>query len=145
MKQHITLDQLEQLSETEQAILRKQWRVSYGQLAVYRQHIFVVKEYDEKTNTIRDLQDHIEYSEVMRTNLYPKSECLPLLDIGQMIELLYNHHTCIQLEIGTKGFYSEIKAGVKNKQGAEEVCDALWDGTVHLLKTLRVLEQKGEK
>lgn len=161
MKQHITQEQLGELNRKEKVKLREYWRPRKGDL---------VLETSWNNNLTKESEVHEEYviqevNEVSHpyrliTNVdgemgewtIDKERSLPLLSIGQMIEVLTEHteetlgilevHGC--WSVGTWGFTSNGQI-LKNINGTEnetspgadydlELCDALWEAVKHVLK-----------
>lgn len=108
MKQRITVEQLNELTEGQKEKLREWWRPTYGDLAVSNH-------YQDKPFSVPK-------------EPFAKEICTPLLTVGQMIELLLmkgaNKYPTIQ------DYNSDALVAVNIKEYIEEVdeclCDALW-------------------
>jgi hypothetical protein len=93
MKRRITPDQLNQLTEEQKQKLRELWKPEIGDWFYFRGMDKNEDRVDE-TQCIIKFATHkgellLHYAEYARI---PKSECLPLLDISMMIELLESHN-----------------------------------------------------
>jgi hypothetical protein len=98
-------------------------------------------EYDDDLDSEHDggasgTEDADGFEEQQRTPFaggsFPKDECLPLLDIGQMISILVGRHYSyrIRLEIAPERIACSIDG---QESGPEELCDALWEAVCALL------------
>lgn len=76
MKKHITPEQLQELSPEQQEGLRDWWKPQIGDVFVYENKIMPVLYADHKVIIVEPYDK------------YNKEFCLPLLSIGQCIELL---------------------------------------------------------
>ena len=126
MKRRITVEQLQELTEEQQQRLREWWKPQYQD--VYAEYDGCLDCYEEMTAT------------------YPKQpdqNDLPLLDIGQMIELLDNNSisekefAISHVKHGAE-YYYEVLAIDKNEryetfESAEELVDALWQAVKQIL------------
>jgi len=124
MKIRITAEQLQELMPEQQERLRELWKPQIGD--VYFYHLKDDNSYDSISVV------NYEYS-------YGFNNCLPLLDIGQMIELLveqkaFVHFTIWDSKSETKGIdyhktaiIDGIDEDCSNAQyESEEIVDALW-------------------
>jgi hypothetical protein len=126
MKQRITAEQLAELTEEQKERLREWWLPKRGDLYVFEGYELVQIEYCDRT--VED-KPFIGLRDGDNDKTYNKY--LPLLSIGQMIELL--HTKSISVYGGIVG----NKAGVGASPGdyfyegfdyeAEELTDALWE------------------
>jgi hypothetical protein len=86
MKQRINIEQLQELTEEQKQRLREWWKPNKYDVAIdfkYDNYEFPVEQVcDDK------LIDFVDYGEEIADS--KKEDCLPLLNIGQMIELLTN-------------------------------------------------------
>lgn len=118
MKQHITVDQLNELTEEQKKKLRDMWEPIQGELFYYSDKddwyygdgIYRCAEY--KNNKI----------EIIGERQIVKEYCLPVLSIGQMIEILKKHKPTA---IGRALDYMILNG--------EEMADYLWDGIKSIL------------
>jgi hypothetical protein len=110
MKRRINPEQLQELTEEQQQRLREWWELTaWDVIAVYE---------TECTCRISNVLE-----ETMKTT---KNKCLPLLDIGQMIELLND------AEQSSKIF--KIMRRVDDCIiDIQELCDALWQAVKQVL------------
>ncbi len=72
-------------------------------------------------------------------NVHEKDECLPLLSIGQMIELLEGRYNEVSFGYNDSGCFWSVNRGVRGvgnmliermgvtTTAADELCDALWE------------------
>lgn len=140
MKQRITEEQVKSLSIEQRRKLVELWTPDLGDW-IYdnkEDEVAIVCGTEGKTPEVIHGTWYTGGDFVSKVN----NNILPLMTIGQMIQHLYNCHTCVSIEVGTQGFFSAIKAGVNNKQTDEELCDALWEGTKKMLDVLISLDGK---
>lgn len=131
MKQRITTEQLQELTEEQKQKLRDWWEPQEGDWFSYQDEERLIIHNNHyglwSSNPNRDKQD------------WPKGEeknALPLLSIGQMIELLHKRTTNGVMLIESNWYeYDitfeniqrwEVDMGKTNKEG-NELCDALWE------------------
>jgi hypothetical protein len=119
MKQMITFEQLQELTEEQKQKLREQWKPESGDMFTDNMKFEYVSYGINK------------YGEIIidgeECDTYNKDDCLPLLSIGQMIELLVNtgikHHDC--------GWISAWNVDIDFE--GKELCDALWQAVKAVL------------
>jgi hypothetical protein len=110
MKQRITVEQLQELTEEQQQKLREWWEPQDGDMFFRNNRI-----------QICDIGYH-----------HDKDECLPLLDIGQMIELLLDK--CGKnLNIYQCKNFNTITVTTFKEYFAQELCDSLWEAVKEVL------------
>lgn len=127
MKQYITLEQLQELSPEQQEWLRRWWRPEEWEL------IYVT---NEELNTFGQA---IRISGINPTcGSFPmklcvdvggwclKSEVLPLLSIGQCIELL--------LDKEYQASWGEVLEDISYREGDNELIDVLWEEIKSILR-----------
>ncbi|MNP52803.1 hypothetical protein D3C76_1472190 [compost metagenome] len=95
MKQRIAIDQLNELSEDQKDRLQGLWKPQRGDMFFNTQNNFVL---------LAEAGD-----------LLSKKDCLPLLSIGQMIEILQEYDRFVDI------WYIEKNVFMPN------LCDVLWD------------------
>jgi hypothetical protein len=124
MKQHITVEQLNEVSENGKNILRKWWKPAVGDM-VYWNDI-----YGPLTKNGEGYWDDMENSD------FNKNDYSPLLSIGQMIEFL-DEQSKLNWEIRLhKPLYdinypdSPISPDLEDYT---ELCDALWEAVKEVL------------
>lgn len=106
MKQHITIDQINELSSDKRSGIYKFWA------------------------TIPD-------DERMLTRTHPADGSLPLLSIGQMIDLLHTNHERVDIhdssptDSSLRDWLVVARSGQYNDR---ELCDALWEATKEVLE-----------
>lgn len=113
MKRRITVEQLQELTEEQQERLRGRWKPECYD-------VYWTSAFEDSCNIV--LTD--EYGNV---NGYVKNNmelCLPLLDIGQMIELLQNN--LYTKPISTKGPMYFSTANIN-------LCDDLWEAVKQVI------------
>jgi hypothetical protein len=134
MKQRITVEQLQQLTEEQQQRFREWWKPSIGDAFTnyyadfgwtYNNIVGGCKGYWNCESVIDDGDNPSEQ---------PDEDSLPLLNIGQMIELLENKNPSLKIE---NNYYDEIDPdsfiwGVDGKR-ADNFCDALWNAVKKVL------------
>ena len=121
MKQHITVEQLQQLSPEQLERLGKWWKPEEGDWVIEKGYI------DTDLNETSVLHG-------FNTDRYIKQKCLPLLSIGQCIELLTENkdsNATIERNYTDNG----LLWFVDSKGGAEspELIDALWESVKEAL------------
>lgn len=87
---------------------------------------------DEDSAAPSDQDDAIETQLPFAGGSFSKEECLPLLDIGQMLRILVQHHSSyrIRLDIAPERLMCTVDG---EECGPEELCDALWEAVRMLL------------
>ena len=122
MKQRINIDQLQELSLGQQNKLRELWHPKQYDYVAY------TYEYYEKLTTsevvIKGLYNNDpnfveEVSDLEGEYVFPKENCLPILDIGQMFEMLLGC-SCIDCTLRM------LDERIEGKIYGMELCDALW-------------------
>ena len=118
MKQYITPDQLNELSEKGKKRLRKWWKRQDGDLVEWLGY------------------ERVLHSVSMECEFWPdKEELLPLLSIGQMIEFLEDktksEFHIFRRVIDWKIVYEGLDYGKKLGEG---ICDALWEAIKEILE-----------
>lgn len=146
MKQNITIDQLKELTQEQEAKLRDLWKPKQYNLVAY------TYKYHEELETDRIIIKGLyngnptkieEVSDMEGEYVFPKENCLPILNIGQMIELLkqndkydcipsmkhqhYNGDNFIDVGICTKNNGHISTENFINNVECNELCDALWE------------------
>jgi len=122
MKQNITIDQLKELTLEQQNKLRDLWQPEQYDCVAY-----TYKYYEELTTSevvIKGLYNNDpnfieEVSDLEGEYVFPKCNCLPLLNVGQMFEMLLGC-SCIDCTLRL------LDERVKGKIYGMELCDALW-------------------
>jgi len=131
MKQRINIDQLQELTSDQQNKLRDLWKPKQYDYVAY------TYEYYEKLITnevvIKGLYNNDpnfveEVSDLEGEYVFPKCNCLPLMNIGQMIEILGNDWYD---ELFICQFYHN-EYYVENSYDGEFV-DALWEKVKYIL------------
>lgn len=109
MKQHITSDQLNELSDKAK---NKLWKMA-------EPHDYEFNEMGANVcNRCGNFQSIPDFP----------GKCLPLLSIGQMIEFLVdNNSPMIKNDMGTIGSFEWVA-------GSEELCDDLWEAVKEVLE-----------
>jgi hypothetical protein len=134
MKRRITVDDLNQLSEQQKQKLREWWKPSFGDCFMQdgETDIDILHYYDGwagknlayKSDPPRDWEES------------DKAECIPLPDIGMMIELLKST-TYWQEDCDMGGFFRtggwELIICWKGDTKRKELCDALFEAVKEVL------------
>ena len=129
MKQRITVEQLQELTPEQQQKLRELWKPNYGDCACEVGESDYVEQYkdDPYRHVIENAQNILNNS-------------LPLLDIGQMIELLNNKRNQAEtLEIHAPiGLIDRwcvwyANGAFPKRYETHELCDALWESVKEAL------------
>ncbi|MNJ36932.1 hypothetical protein D3C77_317370 [compost metagenome] len=123
MKKHIDLSQLFELREKQQNQLRDWWVPQIGDLYTHNEanHYYTIEERDGYIYYHAlglNVPDGMEYHK------HIKSNCLPLLTICQMIELLNAENK--RVSILSSGGEWEVFAQPEHAAIEAELCDALW-------------------
>jgi len=136
MKQRISSDQLNKLAPEQQGKLRSLWQPQQGDhfliLGEYEGIVKGCSRYDkieDYVNPTRD--DYIEYDE------WKKSDCLPLLSIGQCIEIIKERKRSFVIDIfaNSTSLY-ETHRDQENDISIstdKELINALWDAIKSIL------------
>jgi len=111
MKQRITIEQLKELTEEQKDRLRELWSPRLGD-AYYHEYS------DEAINTYYEGSKDLE-------DLIKRYDPLPLLSIGQMVDLLHDENK--RVSIVASGREWEVIAHSEHAAINLELCDALWD------------------
>ncbi len=117
MKQHITVDQLNELSEEHRESIRELWKPMVGDV------------YFNFSSLHTDAVNN-------RTTIKPSY--LPLLSIGQMIEYLDEHYSLLEIVKGQLSNSWHIQdrslpSIVNLPKFEEELCDRLWSAVKEVL------------
>ncbi|GIP31589.1 hypothetical protein [Paenibacillus sp. J2TS4] len=86
MKQRVTIEQLNQLSAVQKGKVQHQWKPDNGDRVLYRSREGVITGIDSLQSGGTFFVETIDKK--WRALLVEKKECLPLLSIGQMVELM---------------------------------------------------------
>ena len=117
MKQRITTSQLMELTPSQQEKLRAWWSPQGGDLACigrsWGQEIGRFMGFGDKTLHFHNISS------------VPRENCLPLLNIGQMLELIDTHGGYIR--------YQYIVGTSRNSCLPSEFCDQLWNDIKSIL------------
>lgn len=145
MKRRITIDQLNQLTCEQKVKLREWWMPKIGDAIILDSSDLDIEDIDiviniySKIKGIRDTEDLITSYSYDADDYYSKKYCLPILDIGQMIELLkqYWEHVIIEFKDDYYGnFYWDLtlheRLFCKHIEKFELV-DALWEAVKEAL------------
>jgi hypothetical protein len=144
MKRRITVEQLQELTPKQLQILSKQWKPTDLDIAIDdiggENIIFPIKIEDGKIYEWPHLEEEINNQKYKLCEI--RKECiLPLLDIGQMIELLDQHNEinpiCIERNeksvIGGFEWMVRLNNTLNMKQINASLCDALWQAVKQVL------------
>lgn len=128
MKQHITPEDLNQLSESGKQKLREWWKPQQGDW------IYTSAWVDDKTKNDLILCMSSPTGMVWQQML---NGALPLLSIGQMVEFLTAQKSTLRIEKwkSTEWLCGEIynSEEYKNEKSGVELCKALWSACVEVL------------
>lgn len=121
IKKEITIEQINELSESQRVILGRWWR-EHGLVGDLYAEPF---DSNEKPHVYGD----IYYSRMPPDYDMPSSKSLPLMNIGQMLELLQEPD--IEFHLGRRLIRWNIKREGGNTYGSiftnKDLCDALWE------------------
>jgi len=139
MKQRITVEDLEQLTEEQKQRLREWWKPQSGDFMYYLRRGKQVLINYIGDGISDDVIVHVDY--IIGEELYTKGDCLPLLNIGQMIELLEEGKMATEIiDIKSpRGLFNTYFVWYGNgdfpkKYEANELCNALWQAVKQILK-----------
>lgn len=108
MKRRITVEQLSELTDEQEEKLRSLWIPQTGD-------IYFRMDYTYDSPLLCEEYDYVKVDK-------EKNSCLPLLDIGQMIEILHNNEIPFNPPID-----------ISDKFEIDNLCDALWEAVKTLL------------
>ena len=133
MKQHITPEQLQELTSEQQEALRKWWKPEEWEL------IYVTNKGLNTFGQAMRITGINPACDSLPMRLYVdvggwclKSEVLPLLSIGQCIELL--------LDKEYQASWGEVLEDISYREGDSELIDVLWE----IAKNYAIKEEVGE-
>jgi len=148
MKQRISPEQLQELTEAQKERLRKWWSYNYqvGDIcscSEYFEECCVIYNHDNSFGVNRVICSPIDEGELRRDRYnHFDNKPIPLLSIGQCIELLFDlsgYDEVSGLFIGVSRHYAEIFKGWCNcEEGITEgkshiLIDALWEAVKKVL------------
>lgn len=131
MKQHITVEQLSELTEEQKNKLRTLWKPELGDLLYTKGYglteVFAVQ------NTDTFFEKNYGYGHFDPTTIEERpirEKCLPLLSIGKMIDILENRDECLNIVKRTDlegwGYEIQLRRVLYYNFSTGELCDALW-------------------
>jgi len=131
MKQHITVEQLNELSEKGKKGLRKWWEPKEGDKFLnYAGEVFYGEGYGPDDNTYSP--DKVYFAGTAGEG---KEEDLPLLSIGQLIEFLRESSNFGTLGVLTaNSWVVNHNLPLTKSFKAKELCDALWEACREVLE-----------
>lgn len=131
MKQHITSQDLEQLSDKGKEKLREWWKPKEGDWICFTTGTKHIK------HTVEINSCDSEWGYVIEPGDKPQKNQLPLLSIGQMIEFLDEHNTdrAFDALCFDRGEYEWHVYHLEkpNNHRSVELCNALWSACVEVL------------
>jgi 5'-3' exonuclease len=133
MKRRIDLSQLQELTPEQQRKLREWWKPELHDVVLYEdEEVSIVDCYPGKQKLMLSSKDmYGDYEEVQ------KAVVLPLLDMGQMIQLLEEKDQCLNITKRTdlEGWGYEIILRHINYYdfSTGELADALWEAVKAVL------------
>lgn len=139
MKQHITIEQLNELSKNGQEKLKEWWKPQLDHIVAYKNYDQGVPLYLVVDN---DMRSGWSFDQAMEGVIV-----LPLLSIGQMIEFLdeHNHFSpkgnivgIVKEYVGSDEYWWGLKYEAYNDKmvmnSDKELCDALWEAVKEVLQ-----------
>ncbi len=141
MKQHISPSQLQELTEEQQERLREWWKPSWGAdlFTCVNESVAPYGEIQNLTYFFDEYEDKL----VDGSMVFLKKECLPLLSIGQMIELLEANYNEISTGYNDSGCYWTVYVGPRGtgvmiqnfgkEYRHDWLADALWQAVKEAL------------
>jgi hypothetical protein len=126
MKRRIEPDQVKELTPGQQERLRELWKPEKGDVILKENSEWVIDNIgDGLFDDVIVSQDYT-FGEVR----HDKTDCLPLLDIGQMMELLESKDECLNITklvlIDKWGYEIRLRQLHYYGFSTGELCDALW-------------------
>jgi len=132
MKQRISIDQLKQLTSEQQNKLRAWWTCKEGD---WFKPINSDQEQLLSDRSKECTSEQCEFDDWYGWCVYLEENCLPLLSIGQCIELLNENHDyfymCSDGEMHIGSIYNYYKDGPDRK--GENLIDVLWEAVKPIL------------
>lgn len=122
MKQRITVEQLQELTDEQQQKLRDWWKPETGDVCINGNTIILFEHGCSYFGV--NISWNTDYNYNYPSLETVKEHCIPLLSIGQMIELLEHCH------ISQYDFENILNAWVV---GQNLLCDSLWDEVKQIL------------
>lgn len=117
MKRRITVEQLQELIPEQKQKLREWWKTEVGD-----------KYYQNKIGTLTSSIGIDDAASMLSMKF--KRDKLPLLSIGQMIELLESKDQCLNItkrtDLNGWGYEIQLRQLKYCKFNTVELCDALW-------------------
>lgn len=141
MRQQLTAEDLSQLTPEQQDKLRAWWKPEEWDMCIYHDEVCPVFMIDENYEYRGKRGVYLWLDDVGSGNPpVLKDECLPILGIGQLIQLLESYDKCLNVtnvilgdEYGNK-FTWEVKLRHLGKYiYKEELVDALWQVVKEIL------------
>lgn len=133
MKRRITPEQLQELTPEQQQKLRDLWKFEVGDICTNEDCIEIcIAEYLEGGEYTKYFSKEIRTADCGKIEMYDAEDCLPLLDIGQMIELLAHRLVKIDYDGFTNNYYVQVRNAAT--YGKPELCDALWNAVKFVLQ-----------
>lgn len=124
MKQHIRPSQLAELSDEQKEKLRDWWTVREGD------RFFVENKWEDIAG--ESAPGRVESFDCDGLT-YSKTECLPLLSVGQMIELVKKLHRVVFIDSNNPNNLWTVKVAPELVYQADELIDALWQAVKEVL------------
>lgn len=119
MRQHISIEQLNELSEKGKKRLVKWWKPKQGDLVLFMQGALIATIYP------------IDWTNEELKNKKPiENQEFPLLSIGQMIEFLDEH-----TDLESEDSHFPMKEISWRTDIYPELCDSLWEAVKEILET----------
>lgn len=139
MKRRITVEQLNELTDEQKKTLRDWWKPQEGDYFYAEQGLDIGSylfqnccHFSLDLHFGNDEEPNIEDSE-FGGKWYIKN-CLPLLDISQMIDFIYEYEECFEIDSSAKWFIETRSLKDRIVTSDEELCDALFDVVKILLR-----------
>lgn len=127
MKQHISIEQLNELTPKGKDNLRKWWKPQLGDWVCITRGIKNIKQHVDLN------YEDSEWGYLIEPGEKPSSHELPLLSIGQMIEFLGEERVKNTFTENYPGYeYNELRWV---KWSETELCDALWEAVKEVLNS----------
>lgn len=128
--------ELNKLTDDQKITLRKWWIPQKWDMAVWGESEFPVSKLEN--NRIVDAVEENSYVviEYGHDDSYPLNQCLPLLSIGQMIQFIQEKKPLLKGIAKARFNKWTVNIETVTIGYKDELCDALWDATVQILKNM---------
>lgn len=119
MKQNISVEDIQQLTDNQKEKLRELWEPDIGSIFYDGHYTQAIQRVDDNILIVEDKEK------------YTQNYVVPLLNIGQMIEILEKHDPCINITrrvqlVDFNKWVWEFTIRERYCREEPELCDVLW-------------------